>query len=134
MGKGAAYGIGLKTTAVVKITDKPGSFSVKIAGDETENTRLAECCVQKVLERYKLDSVYGAEITTESDIPISRGLKSSSAASNAITLAAHSALHKEYSDMDIISIGIEASIQAGVTITGACQPQKFEKRMYRSSS
>jgi shikimate kinase len=119
LGKGAAYGIGLKTTAAVNLTEKPGSFSVKISGDETENTQLAEYCVQRVLKRYKLDSVYGAEITTESDIPISRGLKSSSAASNAVTLAAYSALKKEFSDMDIINIGIEASIKAGVTITGA---------------
>ncbi len=119
LGKGGAFGITLKTEAKVELTSEPGVFKVKIQGDENENPRLAERCVQKVLKKFDVESEYGAKVTTTSDIPISRGLKSSSAASNAIVLAAYAALGKEYSDMEILNLGIEASLMAKVTLTGA---------------
>jgi shikimate kinase len=50
---------------------------------------------------------------------MSRGLKSSSAAANAIVLATFKALGRKPVDMEVINIGIEASFAAGVTITGA---------------
>ena len=66
-----------------------------------------------------LEKEHGATVTTRSQIPISRGLKSSSAAANAIVLAAFKALGADAADMDVIDIGIRASFCAGVTITGA---------------
>ncbi|UCE73826.1 MAG: shikimate kinase [Methanomassiliicoccales archaeon] len=119
LGLGAAFGIALRTEADVLLTEKPGDFEVIIEGDEKENPKLAENCVYLVLKEFGLETKYGAKITTRSDIPISRGLKSSSAAANAIVLATHKALDKKYSDMKIINLGIEASIMARVTITGA---------------
>lgn len=119
LGKGGAFGIALKTEAKVELTNEPGVFEVKIQGEEEENPKLAECCVQKILGNFHLEGEFGAKITTTSDIPISRGLKSSSAASNAIVLAAFKALGKEYSDMEVINIGIDASLLAKVTLTGA---------------
>jgi shikimate kinase len=59
------------------------------------------------------------EVHVRSEIPISRGLKSSSAVSNAVVLAANRALGASLSDMDLVLTGIEESIKAGVTITGA---------------
>jgi shikimate kinase len=119
LGKGGAFGIALKTKAKVELTNEPGVFEVKIQGDEKENPDLGKFCVLEVLKKFNVESQYGAKITTTSDIPISRGLKSSSAASNAIVLAAFKALGKEYSDMEVINIGIEASLLAKVTLTGA---------------
>jgi shikimate kinase len=119
LGKGAAFGIALKTEAQVVLTDEPGIFEVTITGDEGENALLSEFCVQKVLERFGLENVHGARIITRSEIPISRGLKSSSAAANSIVLATYSALGKQISDMEVINIGIEASLLAKVTLTGA---------------
>lgn len=119
LGKGAAYGIGLKTSAKVKLTDEPGVFKVRIESDEDENQELAKCCAQEVLKKFGLESEHGTEIITSSNIPISRGLKSSSAAANAITLAMYRALGEGYSEMEIINIGIEASLKAKVTLTGA---------------
>jgi shikimate kinase len=119
LGKGGAFGIALKTEAEVELTNEPGVFEVKIQGDERENPDLARHCVLEVLKKFEMESKYGAMITTTSDIPISRGLKSSSAASNAIVLASFKALDKDYSDMEIINTGIEASLLAKVTLTGA---------------
>lgn len=119
LGKGAAYGISLKTVAEVKLTDEPNVFAVKIVNDEAESPLLAENCIKDVLTKFGLLSEHGANITTSSDIPISRGLKSSSAAANAIVLATYMALGKPYSDLEIINIGIEAAFKSKVTLTGA---------------
>lgn len=118
-GKGAAFGIGLKTEAAVELTREPGYFEVMINNDAGEDTVLAEQCVKKVLEKYGLQDKYGAEITTNSDIPISRGLKSSSTAANAIILATLKALSKKCGDIDTINLGVDAALEAGVTVTGA---------------
>jgi len=93
-GKGASFGIALRTVAEVKLTNEPGVFSVIIENDRNEDPLLAECCVRRVLRKFDLESVHGAEVVTRSEIPISRGLKSSSAAANAIVLAAYQALGK----------------------------------------
>ncbi len=119
LGKGAAFGIKLKTEANVILSREPGVFDVKILNDENEDPKMAIYCVQKVLEKFGLANEYGARIKTQSDIPISRGLKSSSSAANAIILATYSALEKEYSDMEVIGLGIESSLMAKVTLTGA---------------
>jgi shikimate kinase len=118
-GKGAAFGLALEMVATVELTGEPGRFDVLIENEPDEETALARHCVQKVLERFGLEKTHGANVATRSQIPISRGLKSSSAAANAIVLAAFKALKEDAPDMDVIGIGIDASFRAGVTITGA---------------
>jgi len=118
-GKGAAFGLALEATATVELTDEPGRFDVRIEDEPDEEVALAGDCARLVLERMGLDKRHGAKITTRSQIPISRGLKSSSAAANAVVLATFRALGREAPDMEVIGIGIEASFRAGVTITGA---------------
>jgi shikimate kinase len=118
-GRGAAFGLALRTEATVELTGEPGRFDVRIENEPGEETALARHCVSLVLERLGLEKEHGAIVTTRSQIPISRGLKSSSAAANAIVLSAFKALGAHATDMDVIDIGIKASFCAGVTITGA---------------
>jgi len=118
-GLGAALGVGLKTEATVKLTNEPGRIEGKILSDPSENTILIEKVVRHVLRRFHLEDQYGAYVETTSNIPIARGLKSSSAAANAITLATLSAIGEEVDDLTAINIGVDASIDAGVTVTGA---------------
>jgi len=118
-GMGASFGIGLRTEARVELTDDPADFSVEIENDPAEDPALAVLCVREVLSRSGCEGVHGASVRTRSDIPISRGLKSSSTAANAIVLATCSALGIEMGDMEVIRAGIEASFKAKVTITGA---------------
>jgi shikimate kinase len=54
-----------------------------------------------------------------SNIPIARGLKSSSVAANATVLATVAALGKTLDDLEIVKIGVEAAFEANVTVTGA---------------
>jgi shikimate kinase len=75
--------------------------------------------VLKVLERFKLDRSFGAKVKTWSNIPIAQGLKSSSAAANAVALATTAALGKSLDDLELVNLGVEASFDAKVTVTGA---------------
>ncbi len=119
LGKGAAFGVDLWTKAEVKLTDKPNIVEVEITSDPNESKLLVEKTVQRVLKRFNMDRNYGAKVTTTSNIPIARGLKSSSVAANATALATVSALDKTLEDWEIVQLGIEAAFDAKVTVTGA---------------
>jgi len=112
--KGAAFCIDLKTEAEVVITDDK-----KITGyiEESGDTKLIERCVFLTLLRFGSKS--GAKVSTKSQIPIASGLKSSSAAANATVLATLDALGEKLEPMEAIKIGVQAALDAKVTITGA---------------
>ena len=118
-GKGAAIGINLWTKATVTVTNQAGSFVARNLSDPNENTRLAETTARLVFTRFGANKRLGAVIETESNIPTAVGLKSSSAASNAVALASLHALGKNTSDLQTVKLGVEASLRARVTLTGA---------------
>mgnify|MGYP001061516025 FL=1 len=118
-GFGAALGVDLKTEAKVRLTNEPGRIEGRILSDPKESTLLIEKTVNRVLESLGLQEEYGAHVETKSNIPIARGLKSSSAAANAVALAVSAALKKEVSDLALVNLGVDAAIDAGVTVTGA---------------
>ncbi|MBU4077124.1 MAG: shikimate kinase [Euryarchaeota archaeon] len=112
--KGAAFGIELKTEAEVVLSD-----SNKIQGymEEGGDTRLIERAVELTLSRF--GSTSGAKVATKSEIPIASGLKSSSAAANAVVLATLDALGEKLEPLEAVKIGVQAALDAKVTITGA---------------
>ncbi len=118
-GKGAAVGVDLWTKARVQLTNKPGTIESNIVSDPTENPVLIEKTVSKVFEHFNLERSFGAKVKTWSNIPIARGLKSSSVAGNAIALATVAALSKSLDDLTILNLGVDGAIEAKVTITGA---------------
>ena len=66
----------------------------------------------------------GIEVKTKSNLPLGSGLSSSSALSNAVVMATAALVASEFcleplTDIEIINYGIDASLEAGVTITGA---------------
>ncbi len=119
-GRGAAFAIDLKVQATV-IVDRSGEFKGQIEGNPDEDAGLVELCARKVLE--KAGEGYGARVRTTTELPIARGLSSSSAASNATVLAAASCLEKLGHPVpgaeELLNMGIEASLEVGVTVTGA---------------
>jgi len=117
-GRGAAFGVDLRTEAEVEL-DSSGIIDVRIEGFEGEGPELAERCVRNVLAKTAKDEGYGAKVTTRSQIPISRGLKSSSAAANAIVLATLDALGVKFDPIKAIKIGTKSAIEAKVSVTGA---------------
>jgi shikimate kinase len=119
LGKGAAFGVDLWTKAEVKITNKPGTIEVEIANDPNENPLLVQKTVFRVLEKFKLEKIFGAQVKTKSNIPIARGLKSSSAAANAVALATKAAMRTALDDLELVKLGVDAAVDANVTVTGA---------------
>ena len=119
LGKGAAFGVDLWTKAEVKLTVEPQVFEAEITSDPKESTVLIEKTVSRVLQKFSLDKTFGAKIRTWSNIPIAKGLKSSSAAANAVALASVAALGKTLDDLEIVKLGVEAAFESKVTVTGA---------------
>ena len=119
LGRGAAFGVDLWTKAEVKLTSEAGVFEVEITSDPKESTILVETVVSRVIERFGLEKCFGAKVRTKSNIPIARGLKSSSVAANATALATTAALGKKIDDLELIKIGVDAAFDAKVTVTGA---------------
>ena len=115
-GKGCAVGIDLRTWAEVELVSGEGA-EVRLEGFPDELVKLAELCVQAVMDRFSIKRK--AIVRTGSQIPVSRGLKSSSAAANAVILATLDALKAEMPAIDILKMNADVSIRAGVSVTGA---------------
>jgi shikimate kinase len=118
-GKGAAIGVDLWTKASVTLTDEKGQLDVNIRSDSSENPVLAQKTVQRVLKNFGLENQFGAKVVTTSNIPIARGMKSSSAAANAIALATTAALEQSLDDLMVVKMGVDGALDAKITITGA---------------
>jgi len=118
-GKGGALGIDLWTRAKVSLREGPGPISGFVSSDPEESNRLAITVVQKTLEHYGYERKLQGEVITSSNIPVSVGLKSSSAAANAVALATASAIDEKLDDDTLVGIGVDASIESGVSLTGA---------------
>ncbi len=118
-GKGAALGVNLWTKAKVRLTGDKGVVNGKILSNPNEDITLIKESVLTVLKYFHVENEFGAEVETESNIPIAKGLKSSSVASNALVLATIGALKKKVDDFTVLDFSVDASIKAKTTITGA---------------
>lgn len=118
-GKGAAMGVALWTRAKVTLQDGGGASFGIVSSDQQGSSQLATRVVDKVLEQYGYGGKLHGEVVTSSNIPTAVGLKSSSAAANAVALATASALDREPDDDVLVEIGVEASLECGVSLTGA---------------
>ncbi|MHB8605482.1 MAG: shikimate kinase [Thermoplasmatota archaeon] len=122
-GLGASLAVDLASEATVTLLEETRDITVRIAPDVGEDPTLAREVVRAVLARAGIETPYGALVETTSTIPMSRGLKSSSAAANAIALATNAALSKlegrQVAERDLLDAGVAASLAARVSITGA---------------
>jgi shikimate kinase len=123
-GVGSAFAIDAETTARVELDDS-GRVSGAIEGEPDGDTRLVRRAVELVVERF--GDGQGGHVSTESEVPMAAGLKSSSAAANATVLATLSALDVPVGETPTdqvdretaCRIGVAAARDAGVTVTGA---------------
>lgn len=115
--KGAAFGIDLKTFADVELSKNERSVRGIIEGMPDGNTTLVERAVELVLEHFGM--TLGGTVRTKSEVPLARGLKSSSAAANAAVLATLDAIGETMEPLDAVRLGVRAAKDVGVTITGA---------------
>ena len=120
-GFGSAFGIGLD----IKCEAKSVNNSITCSNDVDADNTLMELCVKKVFNHYGIDeNEFGIDLKTESSLPMASGLSSSSASSNAIVKVTSSIISEEFDlkpldDLEIVNMAIDASLDAGVTITGS---------------
>ena len=120
-GFGSAFGIGLN----IECEAKSIGSGIKCYNDVGASTDLMYLCVKKVFEKYGIDeNNFGLELKTKSTLPMASGRSSSSASSNAVVAISSKIISDEFnlnplSDLEIINLAIDASIEAGVTITGS---------------
>ncbi len=114
MGKGAALGVDLLTKVEVEIGGDEKMVSIE---GLNEDDSLVRMCVERIQRRFGLDE--GFNVTTHSQIPPSRGLKSSSAVANATIMATLDAIGARLPYLEVLRMGAEASIDVGVSVTGA---------------
>lgn len=137
IGKGSAFGIELYVTADVKVIGYDANDDIEIISqsldDPDMDTSLMNLCAKMAYERlcevpeFNLKNIR-LKIETKSDIPPGSGLSSSSATSNSVVYATMIALLDEANmnlddvgivKEDILNMGIDASLECGVTATGA---------------
>lgn len=116
-GTGAAVGLDLETRARVELDPEPGPVEVHVDDQPGADPSLGQACVAEIEDR--LDIQLSGRVETTSDIPIARGLKSSSSAANAVTLAVLDALDEPASPERVLDVSVDAARRAGVTVTGA---------------
>jgi shikimate kinase len=119
---GASLAVDLRTEAKVTLLEDVPEVEVVINGEDAEDPMLARLVVKAVVARLG-EPEWGGRVETTSAIPPTRGLKSSSAAANAIALAANRAFQlyegRALDRATLLDAAIEAALDAGVTITGA---------------
>jgi shikimate kinase len=112
-GRGSALGISLKVIADLTISPGKGIYVQSKQGQKLLNILLRKALPRAVL----LDHAVRIEI--KSEIPVGFGLKSSSAVSSAVALAIQRFLGEEIDDVKVLNQSADASIDAGVSLTGA---------------
>jgi shikimate kinase len=123
-GNGGACGVDLRFAARVELNGHPGRIVSSFLGPGANShmdDRLVQACVRRLASDVQgIDpGTVGARVETISEIPASRGLKSSSAAANAILLAGLAALGRQMEPLEVVQLGVECAVDAGVTLTGA---------------
>lgn len=110
--RGSALGISLRVTAEAGLRAGEDSRSQAIDG------KLIRNIIYNTLPREILaeSSIY---VSVDSEIPVGFGLKSSSAVSDAVALACSKLVKEEIEDSAVLDHAVLASLDAGVTTTGA---------------
>lgn len=116
-GRGAAVGVDLWTEAEVTLDERPGEVTLETDVEADVEPGLVEACVEVVAEH--VGTELSGVVQTRSEIPIARGLKSSSVTANAVVIAALDALEHPPDQGTVLKLSLAAARRAGVTVTGA---------------
>lgn len=113
---GVALGVSLETRASIRKTEGGGT-SITIEGKERIDTALVSGCLRYARRMNMLDGAVDVHIASQ--IPPSRGMKSSSSVALAVLGAASKSSGRTVSETRLLRMSAEASIEAGVSVTGA---------------
>ncbi len=115
-GKGAALGISKKVN--VEIETSHGNGVIIEIQNKPMKSRLVSKVIQKIVPKTELSKTK-LKVSLYSEIPTGYGLKSSSAISTAVAMASAKLFKPKMSDIEILNVGVDASIETKVSLTGA---------------
>lgn len=113
-GNGSSLGISLRVTAEVELGRGRGVRFLTGKNDD----RLVNNIVRNTMPKEMIEDNQ-ITIRVKSEIPIGYGLKSSSAVSNAVSLACSRLARDDVDDNAVLDAAVRASLDAKVSITGA---------------
>lgn len=111
--RGSTLGVSLKVK--VKVQLEPGHVGIS---RNFVNDKLVNKIIRSVLPA-SLINTHFISIKLTSEIPAGWGLKSSSAVSNAVSLACHKIMNEKIYDRNVLNTAVNSSLWAKVSITGA---------------
>jgi len=115
-GKGATLGISLNVEVIIEISEGKGiTIDSK---SKNLSLRLIKKTIEKSVSKNDLQKTK-FRVYLKSEIPTGYGLKSSSAISSAVALACAKLFRPKIDDSQVLLAGVNASIESGVSITGA---------------
>ena len=115
-GKGATLGISPKVEALMEESSGTG---INIHSDnQSLSSRLISRTIEKIIPKKQL-AKSKLDLQLNSEIPTGYGLKSSSAISSCVALAAAKLFGQKIDDSKILLAGVNASIETKVSLTGA---------------
>lgn len=120
-GFGAAFGIDLD----IILNGKECNSGIICSNDVGASNNLMDACALRVFDYYGVSTEdFGLKISSKSNLPMASGLSSSSALSNGVVALTSKIISQEFdlkelSDLEIINLAIDVSLDVGVTITGA---------------
>ena len=115
-GKGATLGISKKVSVEMETTT--GNGIVIEIQNKPMKSRLINNVVQKIIPKNELSRMK-VKISLNSEIPTGYGLKSSSAISTVVAMASAKLFKPKMTDFEILSTGVDASLETKVSLTGA---------------
>jgi shikimate kinase len=118
-GIGCSLAVNLKVKVEVETIEEPEVITtIEIKNENRKvDLKLVNSCYNLVKNKFEYNG--GFRIKIYSEIPFSRGLKSSSAVGNALIKAMTDAIGIKLGNFDIARLCVEACKAAGVTVTGA---------------
>jgi shikimate kinase len=118
-GVGCALGVGLYATAEVTVRPTRRLHRSTLEIPAEARTPLVEEALRAGLARFFPSVPSDATLSLRSEIPVARGLKSSSAVGCAVLLAVAQAAHATVEAIEIARLSADVSRQTGVSATGA---------------
>ena len=115
-GRGAALGISKKVN--VEMETSHGNGIIIEVENKSMSSRLINKVIRKIVSKNELSKTK-LKISLDSEVPTGNGLKSSSAISTAVAMVCAKLFKPGMSDFEILNVGVTASIETKVSLTGA---------------
>jgi len=119
LGIGAAIGIDLKVRAEIELHPAGSTGRWEVRMSDAARTPLVVTSLDLALNRFAPGSSGTGALSLASEVPASRGLKSSSAVSSAIALSVAAATDTAVEPLEIARLSAEITRSARVSATGA---------------